>query len=69
VSNDLADAVVQADPKRFREVTSSDCVKRIDDLPDADAKRVEIAAGVDRAVHTSSLLWRHVGKRTGNELG
>jgi hypothetical protein len=30
VSNDLADALVQADPNRFQEVTASDYVKGID---------------------------------------
>ena len=34
-----------------------------------DAERVEIAAGIDRAVHPSGLLGRHVGERAGDGLG
>ena len=31
-------------------------------------KRIEIAAGIDRAVHPAGLLGRHVGERPGNDL-
>ena len=31
-----------------------------------DAERIEIAAGVDRAVHAAGLLGRDVGEGTGN---
>ena len=34
-----------------------------------DPKRVEIAPGIDRTVHSSGLLRRHVGKCSGDELG
>ena len=34
-----------------------------------DAEGVEIAAGVDRAVHPPGLFGCHVGKRTGDGLG
>ena len=34
-----------------------------------DAQRVEIAAGISRAIHAASLLGCHIGERTGNNLG
>ena len=34
-----------------------------------DAERVEIAAGIDRAVHPPGLFGRHVGERSGDDLG
>ena len=38
-------------------------------LVENDAERVEIAAGIDRAVHPSGLFGRHVGERAGDGLG
>src|SRR5713101_5837958 len=38
-------------------------------LVQGDAQRVEIAAGINRAVHPASLLGCHIGKRAGNNLG
>ena len=38
-------------------------------LVEGDAERIEIAAGVDRAVHSSGLFGRHVGERAGDDLG
>ena len=38
-------------------------------LVERDAERVEVAAGVDRAVHASGLFGRHVGERAGDGLG
>ena len=38
-------------------------------LVERDAERVEVAAGVDRAVHPPGLFGRHVGKRSGDDLG
>ena len=38
-------------------------------LVEGDAERVEVAAGVDRAVHAAGLLGRHVGERAGDGLG
>src|SRR5262249_56311803 len=37
-------------------------------LVEGDAERVEVAAGVDRTVHSSSLLGRHVGKCASERL-
>src|ERR1700738_963327 len=34
-----------------------------------DTERVEVAAGIDRAVHPSGLFGRHVGERPRNRLG
>ena len=34
-----------------------------------DAERVEIAPGIDRAVHSPGLFGRHVGECSGDELG
>ena len=34
-----------------------------------DAERVEVAAGIDRAVHPSGLFGCHVGERAGDGLG
>src|SRR5262249_59885449 len=33
------------------------------------AERIEIAPGIDRAIHSSGLLGSHIRKRTSNELG
>ena len=38
-------------------------------LVERDAERVEIAARVDRAVHSPGLFWRHISERTGDDLG
>ena len=38
-------------------------------LVEGDAERIEIAARIDRAVHPSGLLGRHVGQRAGDGLG
>ena len=38
-------------------------------LVQRDAEGVEIAAGVDRAVHPPGLFGCHVGKRTGDDFG
>ena len=38
-------------------------------LVERDAERVEIAAGIDRAVHAPGLFGRHVGERAGDDLG
>ena len=38
-------------------------------LVQGDAQRVEIAAGIDRAIHAPGLFGRHVGKGAGNDLG
>ncbi len=37
-------------------------------LVERDAKRVKIAAGIDRAIHPAGLLGRHVGECSGNHL-
>ena len=37
-------------------------------LVQGDAQRVEIAAGIDRAIHAAGLFGRHVGERAGNDL-
>ena len=37
-------------------------------LVEGDAERVEIAAGIDRAVHPPGLFRRHVGERPGDHL-
>ena len=37
-------------------------------LVQGDAQRVEIAAGINRAIHAAGLLGRHVGERAGNDL-
>ena len=37
-------------------------------LVERDAERIEIAAGVDRAVHPPGLLGRHVRKRAGDDF-
>jgi hypothetical protein len=37
-------------------------------LVQSDAQRVEIAAGIDRAIHAAGLFGRHVGEGTGNDL-
>jgi hypothetical protein len=36
---------------------------------EGDAERVEVAAGIDRPVHSPCLLGRHVGERSGDRLG
>ena len=38
-------------------------------LVEGDAQGVEIAAGIDRAIHPAGLLRRHIGKAAGNDLG
>ncbi len=38
-------------------------------LIERDAERIEVAAGIDRAVHPPGLLGRHIGERAGDELG
>ena len=38
-------------------------------LVERDAERVEVAAGIDRAVHPPGLFGRHVGERAGDGLG
>ena len=38
-------------------------------LVERDAERVEVAAGVDRAVHPPGLFRRHIGERAGDDLG
>ena len=38
-------------------------------LVERDAERIEVAAGIDRAVHPSGLFGRHVGERAGDGLG
>ena len=38
-------------------------------LIERDAERVEVAAGIDRAIHPSGLFGRHVGERAGDGLG
>ena len=37
-------------------------------LVQGDAQRVEIAAGIDRAIHAASLFGRHVGEGAGDDL-
>jgi hypothetical protein len=37
-------------------------------LVQADAQRVEIAAGINRAIHAAGLFWRHIGEGAGNDL-
>src|ERR1700756_3345167 len=34
-----------------------------------NSERIEIAPGINRAIHTSSLLWCHVSKCPGDRLG
>ena len=34
-----------------------------------DAERIEVAAGIDRAVHPAGLFGRHIGQRAGNGFG
>ena len=38
-------------------------------LVERDSQRIEIAAGVDRAIHPAGLFRRHVGERSGDHLG
>jgi len=38
-------------------------------LVERDAEGVEVAAGIDRAVHPPRLLGRHIGERPGDDLG
>ena len=38
-------------------------------LIERDAERIEVAAGIDRAVHPPGLLGRHIGERAGDDLG
>ena len=38
-------------------------------LVERDAERVEVAAGIDRAVHPPGLFGRHIGERAGDDLG
>ena len=38
-------------------------------LIERDAERVEVAARVDRAVHSPGLFRRHIGERAGDDLG
>ena len=38
-------------------------------LVERDAQRVEIAAGIDRAVHSAGLFRRHVRERPGHHFG
>ena len=38
-------------------------------LIERDAERIEVAAGIDRAVHPPGLFGRHVGQRAGDDLG
>src|SRR5882762_9679191 len=38
-------------------------------LVERDAEGVEVAAGVDRAVHASGLFRRYIGERAGDRLG
>ena len=38
-------------------------------LVERDAHRVEVAAGIDRAVHPPGLFGGHVGQRAGNHRG
>ena len=38
-------------------------------LVERDAERVEVAAGIDRAVHPPGLFGGHVGERPGDHLG
>ena len=38
-------------------------------LVEGDAQGVEIAAGIDRAIHPAGLLRRHIGKAAGDDLG
>src|SRR5260370_9785770 len=38
-------------------------------LVKGDAQRVEIAAGINRAIHAAGLLGCHIGERAGNNLG
>ena len=38
-------------------------------LVEHDAERVEVAAGVDRAVHPPGLFGRHISERAGDGLG
>ena len=38
-------------------------------LVERDAERVEVAAGIDRAIHPSGLFGRHVGECAGDGLG
>src|ERR1700739_3472021 len=38
-------------------------------LVERDTERVEVAAGIDGAVHPSGLFGRHVGERPRNRLG
>ena len=33
-----------------------------------DAERIEVAAGIDRAIHPSGLFGRHIGERAGDRL-
>ena len=38
-------------------------------LIERDAERIEVAARVDRAVHSPGLFGRHIGERAGDDLG
>jgi hypothetical protein len=40
-----------------------------EELVEGDPERVEVASGVDRAVHAAGLFRRHIGERAGDHLG
>ncbi len=49
-----------------------DCSKRqgtCEHLVKRDAERIQIAAGIDRTIHASSLFWRHIGEGARDGLG
>ena len=53
----------------FHRIGSGEGQRPRQHLVEGDAKRVEIAARIDRAVHPSGLLRRHVGEGAGDLVG
>ena len=53
----------------FHRIGRSKRQRTRDHLVERDAECVEIAAGVNRTVHSSSLLGRHIGERAQDRLG
>ena len=58
---------VAVDP--FHRIGRGEWQRAREHLVERDAERVEVAAGIDRAVHPSGLFGRHVGERAGDDLG
>ena len=58
---------VAMDP--FHRVIRAERQRARQHLIEGDAEGIEVAAGIDRAVHPPGLFRRHIGQRAGDELG